>query len=688
MTAFRRSCVSVLVFLSILLVPGFSYAVPGQEERGTVRVDSLSVYAEMSKDSDVVATLPRGKLVRIAVTATNGSCSWCSIVDIDTSAKIGFVRCDDLDLQNAPSTGASPTGTLPIIATGSVFSNQFQSHDQELWALAVSGILSTANHWPFDKLSPGIGVLEARRLMRDTWGVASTDDLLKMFDWVDRGGYRQQFSMIGARTQNLTPEVLAKAASQLDAESLNSVLVAHRYYGKYSSQSITGYDYGRYINACRVGVAAGYISEEDAWPRVLHAARILQQTFTSWKEFGENYLVGREFFSLYATRKNGQDMRLAYQGLLSRANSPWNRIPWDLSLQAEAGQPNAPNSSPGVRPAESSGASTGSGVACDALQRAAKSGDSSDVESTLQTKPDPVNCRDARGWTALHHAAFNGQTSIIQILVAHGAVVDAMDKDGATPLHAAASSGHSEAVELLLQKGARINALDHHGNTPLLYAAVAGNSDAAHVLLEHHASTEARGAKGETPLCDAAMRGDADMIRLLVEHGADVNGRSSDGFPVLTEATANGSIESAALLLQHGARIDGGDNAHGFTALHSAAFTNRVEVVEFLIAHGADIEARSREGDTALHMAARGAKMEAARLLLAKGAQINARNKQGSTPLHYAAALGHVQMTEFLIDQGADLKVKTIFGCTPLKGAYDWHQAATAQVILQRGGTQ
>jgi hypothetical protein len=34
------------------------------------------------------------------------------------------------------------------------------------------------------------------------------------------------------------------------------------------------------------------------------------------------------------------------------------------------------------------------------------------------------------------------------------------------------------------------------------------------------------------------------------------------------------------------------------------------------------------------------------------------------------------------------MKVKTIFGCTPLKGAYDWHQAATAQVILQHGGTQ
>src|SRR5580698_7983183 len=194
LSALRRSSISVLVLMSILFVPGFSEAQPAQEERGTVKVDSLPVYAEMSKDSDVVATLARGKLVRVAMTAINGGGTWCSIVDIDTSEKLGFVRCDDLDLQNAPKIAPPAAGPLPIIAVGSVFSNQFQSHDQELWALAPSAILSTANHWPVDKLSPGIGVLEARRLMRDTWDVSSSDDLMKMLDWVDRAGYRQQFS--------------------------------------------------------------------------------------------------------------------------------------------------------------------------------------------------------------------------------------------------------------------------------------------------------------------------------------------------------------------------------------------------------------------------------------------------------------------------------------------------------------
>jgi ankyrin repeat protein len=56
--------------------------------------------------------------------------------------------------------------------------------------------------------------------------------------------------------------------------------------------------------------------------------------------------------------------------------------------------------------------------------------------------------------------------------------------------------------------------------------------------------------------------------------------------------------------------------------------------------------------------------------------------------LHFAAADGHVEMTEFLIAHGADMKVKTRLGCTPLRAARDYHQAATAQILLQHGATQ
>ena len=717
LTAGKRTGMSVLVFLSILLVPGFSDAVQGQEERGTVKVDSLAVYAEMSADSDVVATLARGKQVRITLSITNGDGTWCSVSDIDSKAKLGFVRCEELDRQNAPSTAVSGAGVLSSVPFDPATSNHARSRAQERWALAASAILATFNREPLETISSGGSVLETRRMIQEWWGISNREGLLEKLDGLDQGGHRQLFSALGARTANLTPEELKKVVSHLDSESANSVMVAHRYYAKFGAQSITAWDYARYINVCRWGVAAGYISEEEAWPRVMHAAQILQQTFTSWREFGENYLVGREFYSLNQTKIDGQVMRSIYKGLLSNPSSAWNRIPWNLSLEAsDQVKPIAPSGAASA-PSANSRAASGS---CDALQRVAASGEVSDAESILQTKPNPVNCRDSRGWTPLHNAAFNGQTEMIKALVAHGALVDTTDKDGATALHAAATAGYPDTIEVLLQSGARINALDHDGDTALTDAAAAGSSSATSVLLKHHAATEVRNLKGLTPLSDSAMRGYADVVRLLLAHGANVESRDNDGFTPLSRAVwfeqpdiialllaakadvntkakdgttplhgaaSKGSVENATLLLEHGARVNAG-NAHGFTPLHTAATSDQVQVAEFLIAHGADINARTDEGDTPLHWAAKDGKMEAAKMLLAQGAQINALDKQRATPLHFAAAAGHVQMTEFLIDHGADMKVKTVYGCTPLKGAYDFHQEATAQVLLRHGGTQ
>jgi ankyrin repeat protein len=717
LTAYSRSRISIPILLSILLLPAFPHSLSGQEERGTVKVDSLPVYAEMSTDSDVVSTLARGKLLRITLSITTGDGMWCSVSDVDSRAKLGFVRCQDLDRQNVPSTAASAGGVLSSLPFDAASSSQPRSHAEEGRALAASAILSAFNHEPFDTLSSGGNVLGTRQMLQDWWSISNRDEFMKALDWIDQGGHRQLFSALGERTSTLSSEELSKVVSRLNSEDANSVMVAHRYYAKYATQSITAWDYARYINLCRWGVAAGYISEEDAWPRVVHAAQILQQSFSSWREFGENYLVGREFWSLRQTKVDGQAMRAMYQRLLDHPGSPWIRYSWDLPLQqSDSTKPGTP-SLPQV--AQSAGSTVGNGP-CDALQRAAQSGQVSDVDSLLQNKTYSINCHDPRGWTPLHYAAFNGQAKIIPMLLAHGATVDAADNDGATPLHAAAAAGYADAIEALLQGGAKINALDHNGDTPLQNAAEAGSLPAADVLLRHHASIEERSSKSPPPLNIAALRGYPDVARTLLEHGANVesrdnegytplnsavwfehsdvvalllaananvNTRSSDGATPLHGAAAKGSVESATLLLEHGARV-GAKNAHGFTPLHTAADSDQSEVAEFLVAHGADINARTDEGDTPLHWAAFDGRLNAAKLLLAKGAQINLSDKDGNTPLHWAAARGQVEMTELLIAHGANMKALTRFGCTPLRGAHDYHQEATAQVLLQHGATQ
>ena len=64
------------------------------------------------------------------------------------------------------------------------------------------------------------------------------------------------------------------------------------------------------------------------------------------------------------------------------------------------------------------------------------------------------------------------------------------------------------------------------------------------------------------------------------------------------------------------------------------------ELAEFLMANGADPNARSRDGDTPLHLAARTPTPEVLKALAAGGGDVDARNNRAETPLHEAALWG------------------------------------------------
>ena len=79
---------------------------------------------------------------------------------------------------------------------------------------------------------------------------------------------------------------------------------------------------------------------------------------------------------------------------------------------------------------------------------------------------------DARGLSPLHHAAGNGRTACVELLLAAGADPNrANHAAGLTPLHGAALGGHVECLRLLLEKGGDPDRCDNHGLTPLTRAA-------------------------------------------------------------------------------------------------------------------------------------------------------------------------------------------------------------------------
>jgi hypothetical protein len=89
---------------------------------------------------------------------------------------------------------------------------------------------------------------------------------------------------------------------------------------------------------------------------------------------------------------------------------------------------------------------------------------------------------NSNGWTALHYAAFQGQTGVAKYLLDNKAEVDARAPNGITPLMAGVRNGHTDVVKLLLAQRADPNAKNDAGGTALQWALKGGNTDLAQLL--------------------------------------------------------------------------------------------------------------------------------------------------------------------------------------------------------------
>jgi ankyrin repeat protein len=231
------------------------------------------------------------------------------------------------------------------------------------------------------------------------------------------------------------------------------------------------------------------------------------------------------------------------------------------------------------------------------------------MQTLLESGAD-VNASNGRQATALHWAVPDPEK--VQLLLAHGARVDAKTIEGRTPLYVAAMLPEgAPAMRLLLGAGADVDAATVLGATPLFPAATT-SVESAKLLLDHGANPNARARTGATPIL--FTRG-ADVIALLLGRGADARARSKTGESSLMEAAVRGDLAAARLLLDRGADVNAADH-RGYTPLLLAAQYDRdaPELVRLLLDRGADPTAVA-EGETALDLAAKRGETAVTRLL-------------------------------------------------------------------------
>ncbi len=324
-----------------------------------------------------------------------------------------------------------------------------------------------------------------------------------------------------------------------------------------------------------------------------------------------------------------------------------------------------------------------------------------------------VNATLADGSTGLLWAAHWDDAPLVDLLIRAGANPKTPNRYGISPLLEACMNGDAAIIEALLKAGADPDTAQPEGETALMTASRTGNAGAVKLLLDHGAHVNAKeNWRGQTALMWAVAEKHPAVVQLLIAHGADVNARSRvfdytglmpkqgsvpmnyprGGFTALLFAARQDDLESTRALVNAKADVNLSD-PDGTTSLLEAIVNFHFDLAAFLLEHGADPNARDRNGRSPLYAAVDMHSLDTStrpdplppdqlnslaliKALLAHGANPNARLTAfipprgpldvadytlgaGATPFLRAAKSDDLEVMRLLLAKGADPLIAT-----------------------------
>ncbi|XP_041427486.1 protein phosphatase 1 regulatory subunit 12C isoform X11 [Xenopus laevis] len=228
-----------------------------------------------------------------------------------------------------------------------------------------------------------------------------------------------------------------------------------------------------------------------------------------------------------------------------------------------------------------------------------------------------------------------------------------------------------------------------------------GEGDGRAVRFERASEFLATCAAGDLLEADEMLSGDS---------GKEViDSTNTDGISALHQACIDENLEVVEFLVNHGANVNQADN-EGWTPLHVAASCGYMEIAEYLLKHSANIAAVNSDGDVPLDIAeddcmenllraeiAKGgvdieaAKREEEEVMLRDARQwLNAgkiedirHSKTGASALHVAAAKGYIEVMRLLLQANYDPNSRDKDGWTPLHAAAHWGVEEACRLLVE-----
>jgi ankyrin repeat protein len=258
-----------------------------------------------------------------------------------------------------------------------------------------------------------------------------------------------------------------------------------------------------------------------------------------------------------------------------------------------------------------------------------------------------IESRDYKGRTPLHCATYGesrkggrrqANIPMVKLLVANGAIVEALAENGTTPLHTSVHTYQEEATQYLLKHGASVHTKRGDGTIVVGYLHrtwlkrwwYIDIEEIFCILLKHGAFQIS--AEGSTPLHNVVKHQNGVYVKIFLglkplHTKQDPNGELFDNVP----ADPDFKTEFPDL-----AAIDINARDDFLRApIHYAALGEREDILEVLLEQGADPNAIDRYGYSPLHYASQSLRgFEGAVVLLKHGGDVNARSQWGDIALH------------------------------------------------------
>lgn len=277
--------------------------------------------------------------------------------------------------------------------------------------------------------------------------------------------------------------------------------------------------------------------------------------------------------------------------------------------------------------------------------------------------------------TPLHLAAAHDAAAIINELIKAGADKDATDRLGFSPLHRALFEGADEAAQALVRSGASVHVSAQSGQRgyALQNAGPPIRAALERASIETVQSMLAAGGDPASEIGPDAM-GWADSpdllpkLRLLLDLGFSVNGEGRGSSQPLHAAASNNDVAAIEFLVAHGANLEDRGGSESLTPLLLAAYVGADDAIKALIAHGANPKAGTDYFGSPMYAAAFSGKTETVRLLLSMNLEIDlqaGRASDKATPLHFAYWNADDEMARMLIEAGANPNARTTDGRLP-----------------------